>query len=117
MGDIRLKVLGAVFLLSLLILIWPQHKLNSEISNQLTQTRTELSNLKESIANNVESQNIITSDLNDLKTTQYKSQNTFAKKLVEIKNKPKEEKTVILNTEYKNILECIEKTSLGEQCE
>lgn len=117
MFDLRMKVLAGVLLLSLLGLLYVQHKLNVELSERLNQTATELANVKQSVKDSIASQNAITEHLNQLQITQYNNQQQLKKKLVEIKKETPEVQQVELSNEYNKILDCIEKTTIGEKCE
>lgn len=117
MGNIQLKILSSVLVLLLLVLLWVQHKLNSELSSQLSLAKQEISTMKESIKNSTEIQNAITDDINALKAKQLIARKELHTRLASNKAKPITEQPIVLTTEYIKILDCIETVSIGGKCE
>ena len=42
MGNVQLKILSGILVLLLLVLLWVQHKLNAELSSQLSLAKQEI---------------------------------------------------------------------------
>lgn len=117
MGNIQIKILSGVLVLLLLVLLWVQYKLNSELSSQLSLAKQEISTIRESIKHTTELQNTITLDINDLKAKQLIARKELHTRLASNKTKPAIEQPVVLTAEYIRILECMENVSIGEVCE
>lgn len=117
MGNVQLKILSGILVLLLLVLLWVQHKLNAELSSQLSLAKQEITTMKESIKKSTEIQNSITSDINDLKTKQLVARKQLHTRLVSNKDKPEIEQPIVLTNEYTSILDCMENISIGEKCE
>lgn len=115
--DIKIKLLGGLLLLSLLGLLWYQYQLNKELRLDLNEAKTELKNINDKIILSNTLQESFNEKIQGLEIVQYNQQQELKKKLTTLKSKPAEEQTIEISNTYVGILTCIEKTSLGEQCE
>lgn len=113
----RIKILAGALLLVLLALVFVQYKLNKTINTELQETKDELNQLKENINDSIIKQNEITEKLNNVKKESYANTQKLNNKLNSLPSMKVEERKQVLDTEYLNIIECIEKTTLGDkQC-
>lgn len=110
----RVQALLGVLLVILLGLVYTQYKLNRSLSNQLSETKQELKYLQENIKNSVIKQNEITERVNNIQQQSYQNNQQLKTRLNKIPTMKVEERKQVLDTEYINILDCIEKTTLGE---
>lgn len=117
MLNLRIQILGALLLIVLLGFVWMQFRLNHELSNELSQANAQIQQMNKDIVDSNQKQSDFSEKINQLEITQYNNQLTLSKKLSDIKSKPVAEQKIEYTNEYNNVLECIEKRSMGLNCE
>ncbi len=112
--SMRTQILTGILLALLLVLVYTQYKLNKSLSNQLLESKQELVTLKQNIEDSVKNQNEITMRLDSVKKQSYEDNQRLKGRLSKLPIMNTVEQKQVLDAEYVTILECIEKTSLGE---
>lgn len=117
MGDIRLKILSGLLMITLLGFVWMQYKVNKQLGKELADTKLALENVYSHIEEANAKQQEMVDQLNQLKVDQWKGQQELRTKLTAIKSKPSQVQAKELVEQINNILICTELTALGEKCE
>ena len=117
MGDIRLKILSGLLMVTLLGFVWMQYKVNKQLGKELADTKLALENVYSHIEESNIKQQEMVDQLNQLKVDQWKGQQELRTKLTAIKSKPTQVQAKELVEQINNILICTELTALGEKCE
>jgi regulator of replication initiation timing len=110
----RTQILTGILVALVIVLVYIQYKLNKSLSNQLQESKQELVALKQNIEDSVKNQNEITMRLDSVKKQSYEDNQRLKGRLSKLPIMNTVEQKQVLDAEYVTILECIEKTSLGE---
>lgn len=117
MLNLRIQILAGLLLIVLLGFVWMQFRLNHELSNELSQANAQIQQMNKDIVDSNKKQSDFSEKINQLEITQYNNQLALSKKLSGIKAKPAAEQKVEYTDTYAKVLECIEKRSMGLNCE
>ena len=112
--SMRTQILTGILVALVIVLLYTQYKLNKSLSNQLQESKQELVTLKQNIEDSVKNQNEITMRLDSVKKQSYEDNQRLKERLSKLPIMNTVEQKQVLDAEYVTILECIEKTSLGE---
>lgn len=112
--SMRTQILTGILVALVIVLLYTQYKLNKSLSNQLQESKQELVTLKQNIEDSVKNQNEITMRLDSVKKQSYEDNQRLKGRLSKLPIMNTVEQKQVLDAEYVTILECIEKTSLGE---
>ncbi len=112
--SMRTQILTGILVALVIVLVYTQYKLNKSLSNQLQESKQELVTLKQNIEDSVKNQNEITMRLDSVKKQSYEDNQRLKGRLSKLPIMNTVEQKQVLDAEYVTILECIEKTSLGE---